>query len=111
MTKRKPRKRARRNDPYGNRIDEVSAWDAEDEVTPFSIEDGLQAAISWELPEAYCGVIRSYWQNGKIEERAYRDPKAAHRYMIKCMENDADFTLLTEDAIRDTIGYYEDEPS
>ena len=34
MTKRKPRKRARRKDPFANRIDEVTAWDAEDEVTP-----------------------------------------------------------------------------
>ena len=27
-------KRKKRSHPYGNRIDEVSAWDAEDVVTP-----------------------------------------------------------------------------
>lgn len=101
-------KRKKRSDPYGNRIDEVSAWDAEDVVTPFSIEDGFMAAISWDLPPAYCCIIRSYWQNGKTEERAYRSPSAARNYMLKCVENDADFTLLTDDKIRDTLVY--DEP-
>ena len=102
MTKRRKR-RTRRKDPFGNRLDEINAWDAEDVITPFSIKDGLQASISWDLPPAYCGIIRSYWQNGKIEERAYRDPHAANRYMAKCLENDADFTILTDDMIRDTL--------
>ena len=97
MTKRKPRKRYRRKDYFANRIDEVTAWDAEDAITPFSIKDGLQASISWDLPPAFCGIIRSYWQNGKIEERAYRSPSAANRYMVKCLENDCDFTLLTDE--------------
>lgn len=108
MTKRKPRKRYRRKDYFANRIDEVTAWDAEDEITPFSIKDGLQASISWDLPPAFCGIIRSYWQNGKIEERAYRSPSAANRYMAKCLENDAAFTLLTDNTIRDTLVDYDD---
>lgn len=108
MTKRKPRKRYRRKDYFANRIDEVTAWDAEDVITPFSIKDGLQASISWDLPPAFCGIIRSYWQNGKIEERAYRSPSAANRYMVKCLENEADFTLLTDDTIRDTLVDYDD---
>tara|TARA_R100000152_G_C6694166_1_gene125077 strand:+ start:83 stop:427 length:345 start_codon:yes stop_codon:yes gene_type:complete len=107
MTKRKPRKRYRRKDYYANRIDEVTAWDAEDEITPFSIDDGLQASISWDLPPAFCGIIRSYWQNGRVEERAYRSPSAANRYMMKCLENDCEFTLLTDDMIRDTIADYD----
>ncbi len=108
MTKRKPRKRYRRKDYFANRIDEVTAWDAEDVITPFSIKDGLQASISWDLPPAFCGIIRSYWRNGKIEERAYRSPSAANKYMAKLLENDCDFTLLTDDMIRDTIADYDD---
>ena len=104
-------KRKQRKDPYGNRIDEVNAWDALDDVTPFTIDDGFQAAISWDLPPAYIGIVRSYWQNGKVEERAYRSRQAARNYMMKCVENDADFTLLTDDMLRDTVNhemYYDD---
>ena len=106
MAKRKARRR--RRDPFANRINEVSAWDAEDVITPFSIKDCLQAAISWDLQPAFCGIIRSYWQNGKIEERAYRSPSAANKYMAKLLENECDFTLLTDNMIRDTIADYDD---
>ena len=78
-------------------------WEATNERTPFTIRDGLQAAISWDLHPAYCAVVRSRWPNGKVHEKAYRNAKAAHKYMIKCLENDAEFTLLTEDALRDSI--------
>ena len=92
-----------RRDSFDNRIDEVNMWEATNERTPFTIGDGLQASISWDLPPAYCAVVRSRWPNGKVHEKAYRNAKAAHKYMIKCLENDAEFTLLTEDAIRDSI--------
>jgi len=91
----------RRKDPYGNRIDEVSRWEATDEITPFSIEDGLGAAISWDLPPAYACIIRSEDPDtGKITERAYRNAKAAKKYLAKLWQEDhLDVTILTEDAI------------
>ena len=91
-----------RRDSFDNRIDEVNMWEATNERTPFTFRDGLQAAISWDLPPAYCAVVRSRWPNGKVHEKAYRNAKAAHKYMIKCLENDAEFTLLTDDALRDS---------
>jgi len=77
-------------------------WEATNERTPFTIDDGLAAAISWDLPPAYCAIVRSRWPNGKVQEKAYRNAKAAHKYMVKCLESDAEFTLLTDDAIRDS---------
>ena len=50
--------------------------------------------------------------NGIVEERAYRSPSAARKYMDKLVENDCDFTLLTHDQIRDTISHemeYDDD--
>ena len=90
----------RRRDPFGNRIDEVSAWDATDEQTPFDIDDGLHAAISWDLPPAYACIIRSKDPNGKVIERAYRQPKAAHKYLVGLWVNKHDdVVILTEDSI------------
>ena len=91
-----------RRDSYDNRIDEVMMWDATNERTPFTIKDGLAASISWDLPPAYCAIVRSRWPDGSIKERSYRNPKAAHKYMVKCLENNAEFTLLTDDALRDS---------
>ena len=91
-----------RRDSFDNRIDEVNLWDASNERTPFTIKDGLSAAISWDLPPAYCAIVRSRWPNGKVKEKAYRNAKAAHKYMIKCIAEDAEFTLMTEEAIRDS---------
>ncbi len=107
MTKRK-----KRRDPFGNRINEIKRWDATDEITPFTIKDGFSAAVAWDLPDCYVGIVRSYWLNGKVEERAYRSPSAARKYMDKLVENDCDFTLLTHDQIRDTISHemeYDDD--
>ena len=91
----------RRKDPFGNRIDEVSRWEATDEITPFSIEDGLGAAISWDLPPAYACIIRSEDPDtGKITERAYRQPTAARKYMANLFLKDhLDVTILTDHAI------------
>ena len=91
-----------RRDSFDNRIDEVMGWDATNERTPFTIKDGLTASISWDLPPAYCAIIRSRWPDGKIKEKAYRNHKAAHKFMLKCMEEDAEFTLMTDEALRDT---------
>ena len=92
---------AKRRDSFDNRIDEVTRWDATDEVTPFSIDDGLHAAISWDLPPAYACIIRSEDPNtGKITERAYRQPTAAKRYMANLFLKDhLDVTILTDNAI------------
>jgi hypothetical protein len=90
-----------RRDSFDNRIDEVSDWDATDEITPFSIEDGLGAAISWDLPPAYACIIRSEDpKTGKITERSYRQIKSAKKYLAKLWIDDhLDVTILTEDAI------------
>ena len=91
-----------RRDSFDNRIDEVNMWEATDEVTPFNIKEGLIASVSWDLPPAYCAVIRSRWPNGKIKEKAYRNAKAAHKHMLKCVQGDAEFTLMTDGELRDT---------
>tara|TARA_Y100001951_G_C11158759_1_gene193538 strand:- start:166 stop:477 length:312 start_codon:yes stop_codon:yes gene_type:complete len=95
-------------DPYGNRIKEIMKWEATDDMTPMTIVDGFGAAISWDLPPAYCCLIRAEYPNGKIKEKAYRNVKAAQKFMKKCIADDADFTLLTEDTIRDT-GFYDEQ--
>ena len=91
----------RRRDSFDNRIDEVSLWQATDEITPFSIEDGLGAAISWDLPPAYACIIRSTDRiTGKVTEKTYRQPKAAHKHLTKLWLEDAlHVTVLTEEAI------------
>ena len=95
-------------DPYGNRIKEIMKWEATDEITPMTINDGFAAAISWDLPPAYCCIIRADYPDGRIKEKAYKNVKAAQKFMKQCIAEDADFTLLTEDTIRDT-GYYDEE--
>ena len=96
-------------DPYGNRIQEIMKWEATNELTPMTIVDGFGAAISWDLPPAYCCIIRAVYPDGKIKEKAYRNVKSAQKFMKHCIAEDADFTLLTEDTIRDTGLYYEEE--
>ena len=95
-------------DPYGNRIREIMKWEATNELTPMTIIDGFGAAISWDLPPAYCCIIRAVYPDGKIKEKAYRNVKSAQKFMKHCIAEDADFTLLTEDTIRDT-GFYDEE--
>ena len=57
-------------DPYGNRIAEIMLWDATDEPTDYTIDDGFEAADMWDLPEAYVCIIRSQSESsGKITER------------------------------------------
>ena len=90
-----------RRDSFDNRIDEVTRWDATDEITPFSIEDGLGAAISWDLPPAYACIIRSHDpKTGKLTERSYRNAKAAKKYLAKLWTEDhEDVVILTDHAI------------
>jgi len=92
---------ARRRDSFDNRIDEVTRWDATDEITPFTIEDGFGAAISWDLPPAYACVIRSEDpETGKITEKSYRNAKFARKYLAKLFSTDAlDVTIMTENTI------------
>ena len=92
---------ARRRDSFDNRIDEVTRWDATDETTPFTIEDGFGAAISWDLPPAYACVIRSEDpETGKITEKSYRNAKFARKYLAKLFSADAlDVTIMTENTI------------
>ena len=92
---------AKRRDSFDNRIDEVSRWKATDEITPFSIEDGLGAAISWDLPPAYACIIRSQDPDtGKISEKTYRNAKAAKKHLAKLwLKNHEDVVILTDNAI------------
>ena len=92
---------AKRRDSFDNRIDEVSRWKATDEITPFSIEDGLGAAISWDLPPAYACIIRSHDPDtGKITEKTYRNAKAAKKHLANLwLKNHEDVVILTDNAI------------
>ena len=107
-------KKRKRKDPFGNRIKEIMGWKASNELTPFTIKDGFTAAHSWELPESHVCIVRANWDNDLVEERAYRSPTAASRYMRKCLDMGADFTLMTDESIKDTIPHenpYEDHLS
>ena len=89
-----------RPDPFGNRIDEVMEWDATDDLTEYTVEDGFAAAATWDLPEAFACIVRSEGKNGKITEKAYRSPAAAHKHLLKLMDEDAEeITVLTDDTI------------
>lgn len=89
-----------RPDPFGNRIDEVMEWDATNDLTEYTIEDGLHAAAMWDLPEAFACIVRSTDKNGKITEKAYRSPSAAHKHLLKLMDEDADeVVVLTDETI------------
>ena len=89
-----------RSDPFGNRIDEVMEWDATDDLTEYTIKDGFAAAATWDLPEAFVCIVRSTGKNGKITEKAYRSPAAAHKHLLRLQDEEADeVTVLTDDTI------------
>ena len=102
MAKRKRAKR-KRYDPFPNRITEVNAWDATDELTQFNSEMCLGAAENWNLPESHVAIVRAYRNNGTIKERAYKLPGHAHRWMRALLENREDFTIMTYDSLQDTL--------
>jgi len=86
-------------DPFGNLIDEIMQWDATDEPTDYTIDDGFEAADMWDLPEAYVCIIRSQSESGKITEKAYRSVHAARKFVNKCLENEDDLLILTENTM------------
>ena len=86
-------------DPFGNRIAEIMLWDATDEPTDYTIDDGFEAADMWDLPEAYVCIIRSQSESGKITEKAYRSVHAARKFVNKCLENEDDLLILTENTM------------
>lgn len=89
-----------RSDPFGNRIAEVMEWEATDDLTDYTIEDGFNAAAMWDLPEAFACIVRSTGKNGKITEKAYRSPSAAHKHLLKLMDEEADeVVVLTDETI------------
>tara|TARA_Y100000401_G_C8264441_1_gene195015 strand:+ start:179 stop:484 length:306 start_codon:yes stop_codon:yes gene_type:complete len=94
---------AKRYDPFPNRITEVNAWDATDELTQFNSDMCLGAADNWNLPESHVAIIRAYLKNGTIRERAYKQPKSAHKFMISLLKNKEDFTIMTYDQLQDTL--------
>jgi len=94
---------ARRYDPFPNRITEVSRWKATDELTPFDSEMCLEAAACWDLPPSHVAIIRAYMKDGTILERSYRSPGYAHRFIRSLLKSKIDFTILTENTIRDTL--------
>ena len=94
---------ARRKDPFSNHIDQVNSWDATNELTPMSMVDAFKAATSWDLPPAYVCIVRAQHTDGTVTERSYRNAKSAHNYMLECLRKDSEFTLLTEEALRDTV--------
>tara|TARA_A200000159_G_scaffold164048_2_gene192288 strand:- start:440 stop:730 length:291 start_codon:yes stop_codon:yes gene_type:complete len=86
-----------RRDPFGNRIDEIMEWDATNEATDYTIEDGLSAAAMWDLPEAYTCIVRSVGKNGKVLEKAYRSHSAAHKHLLKLRDEEADEVMVLTD--------------
>ena len=99
---------ARRPDPYGNRVSELMQWDATDDLTEFTIDDGFEAADMWELPEAYVCIIRSESESGKIIEKAYKSLPAARKFVKKCLEEQDDILILTENTM--SVPFLSDGP-
>ena len=95
-------------DPFGNRIAEIMQWDATDEPTDYTIDDGFEAADTRDLPEAYVCIIRSQAESGKITEKAYRSVHAARKFVNKCLENEDDLLILTENTM--SVPYATDGP-
>ena len=98
-----------RQDPFGNRIDEVMEWDATDDLTEYTGEDGLDAATLWDLPEAFACIIRSEAKSGKITEKAYRSLSAAKKHVLKCMKQKDQVLILTDSTI--TVPISLDDPN
>ena len=92
-----------RPEPYKNRVREVMRWKATNDLTPYTIQDGFQAACNWDLKPEYLCVVRSKWQNGQVEERSYKVFSYAQKYIDKCMENLCELSIITHDEIRDSI--------
>ena len=90
-------------DPFKNRIRELNKWQATDELTQVDFAMGHEAALTWDLPASYVCVVRAIKPNGKIEERSYRQGKAAKRYMKNLLMNDCDYVVMTSNAILDTL--------
>ena len=98
-----------RPDPFGNRIEEVMEWDATDDLTDYTGEDGLDAATLWDLPEAFACIIRSEAKSGKITEKAYRSLSAAKKHVLKCMKQKDQVLILTDSTI--TVPISPDDPN
>ena len=92
-----------RPDPFKNRIRELNKWKATDELTEVSFDMGHEAALTWDLPASYVCVVRAMKTDGKIEERSYRQAKAAKVYMKNLLHNDCDYVVMTGTAILDTL--------
>ena len=90
-------------DPFKNRIQELNMWDATDELTQVDFAMGHEAALTWDLPASYVCVVRAIKSDGKIEERSYRQAKAAKTYMKNLLINDCDYVVMTGNAILDTL--------
>ena len=58
-----------------------------------------EAADMWDLPEAYVCIIRSQSESGKITEKAYRSVHAARKFVNKCLENEDELLILTENTM------------
>jgi len=99
-----------RPDPFGNRIDEVMEWDATDDLTEYTAEDGLDAATLWDLPEAFVCIVRSEAKSGKITEKAYRSSHAAKKHVLKRMEQEDRVLILTNSTISVPLPYDEPPP-
>lgn len=89
---------------FYNEWDEIQGM-SDDEFERPEFRDVLMDATSWELPEAYCAVIRAYNKDkGKLKEYVYRTPQAASK-KIKQLELRGDHvTILTNEVIV-TINY------
>lgn len=88
-----------RPDPFGNRIEEVMEWDATDDMTDYTMLDGLEAASQWDLPEAYACIVRCESKSGKITEKAYRSVHAARNFINKALDKNDKLLILTENTI------------
>ena len=91
-----------------SKFHELNSWQATDQLTPVSIVDGLEASVNWELPPAYVCIVRAINADGTLTERAYKNGKAAKKFMMRTIAEGGDFTLLTDQVLQDTyeITYY-----
>lgn len=74
-------------------------WEATDDLTDYTVADGLDAAAVWDLPEAYVCIIRCEDKSGKIKEKAYRSIHAARKFVNERLDQEDELLILTDNTM------------
>jgi hypothetical protein len=69
------------------------------------VEEVINCAESWDLPEEYAVILRVYnKQTGRVKEKAYKTFRGADNFLEKLNTTDNDVTLYDSDDMRSSVG-------